>query len=724
MRRSDKFWSTIDCSSLPKEDSLLACLVVISQYYQNPRSAKSLSARLPLEDNKLTLELFPRAAKRASLNTEFVETKWKNIQPDMLPAIAIDTLGEACILIASAKGDIQLLELKGNARIQNADDYEKNFSGQIILISPEYEFSTRTEETLNETKKNWFWPVIFKSWPVYLEVVVASILINVFVIATPLFVMNVYDRVVPNNAIDTLWVLSSGVFLIYLFEFLLKSVRNYFLEVAKKKTDIELSSSIFSHTMGIKLSQRLKSIGLQANIMQSFANFREFITSSSITLLIDVPFVFLFAAVIYWIGGPLFWVPIIVIPLVIITGIVTQIPLIRLTKQSYKLNAEKQAILFESLQNIKTVKTTTAESTLQARWENIITLLAETNIKISKWASFSSNLSGLIKHCAVIVLIIWGVYLIVQGQLTLGGLIACHILNSRSIAPMGQVAGLFTRYYQSKNALEAIDKTMHLETDFDEHKPYLHRPKLQGDIEFKDVFFRYEKNTAPILKNINLTLKKGERVAFIGRTGSGKSTLVELLLQLYLPTQGAIFIDGTDYRQINPNDLRQQIGYVPQDVSLFYGSIRQNITIGDSFLDDKQLIKVCDIANIGAFSNSHPMGLDRLVGERGNELSGGQRQSVAIARALALSPNVIILDEPTSAMDNQSEQQFKVAFKKYLTCKHTLILTTHKMSMLDLVDRVVVLDDGKIVADGPKDLIMTALKKGLSVDSKVEDNEN
>lgn len=377
--------------------------------------------------------------------------------------------------------------------------------------------------------------------------------------------------------------------------------------------------------------------------------------------------------------------------------------------------AEKQAVLFESLHNAEAIKTTSAESGLQHRWENIVQLIAANSSKISHWSSYSSNFSVLIQQASTVTIVIWGVYLIAQGELTLGALIACSILTGRAIAPMTQVANLFTRYYQSVNSLKAIDKIMNLNTDIHEETGYLHRPTLTGNIQFSNVYFSYGDDKTPVLQGLNIKIKAGEKLAIIGRIGSGKSSLARLLLRLYEPTSGMIMIDGTDYRQINPDDLRQQIGYVPQDVSLFYGSVRDNIAVASPFVDDKRFIDVCNVAGIGKFTNKHPQGLDRMVGERGLELSGGQRQSVAISRALLLDPKIIILDEPTSAMDDSSERLFKMNFKKYLTDEHTLILVTHKSSMLELVDRIIVLDEGRVVADGPKEAVLSALKVGVNI---------
>lgn len=711
-------WERIDLASLPVEDSLLACLVLMTRFYHNPFSAQSLSARLPLQKNKLTLDLFTRAAARAALDTEIHQLAVDKIDNDNLPVVLLLKNGEACLLVLDESGHKKILNPADPGKMQDIDDIKSSYTGDAVFLKPEYQFTDRAEETLGKDPKNWFWKVMIKSWPTYSEVLLASLLINLFALVIPLFTMNVYDRVVPNHAIDTMWVLASGVAVVFLFDMLLKLLRSYFIDIASKRTDNELSASIFQQILGINMSVRPKSVGSLTNTVQSFEIFREFITSSTMTVLVDLPFVAIFILVIYLIGGNLFWVPLITVPIVFMIGFILQLPLIKLTKQSYQFAAEKQATLFESLANIETVKTTGAEASLQSRWEQLVQLAAKNSMKLRVVSNTSINLTAFAQQAATIIIVIAGVYKISEGEMTTGALIACTILTGRALAPMSQVASLFTRYYQATNALKSLDRIMQLPVDVSESSHFLNRPTLTGQVEFKQVCFNYSDNKLSILRSISLSIKAGEKVAIIGRVGSGKSTLARLILKLYMPTEGTILLDGTDYRQINPDDLRQQIGYVPQDVSLFYGSVRENIIIGAPFVDDASLLTAANVAGVGSFTNNHPDGFDRQVGEKGSELSGGQRQAVAIARALLRNPKLLIMDEPTSAMDDNSEKRLKNELKKFLTDEHTLILVTHKFSMLELVDRIIVLDDGKLVADGAKESVLSALRSGMTVEKE------
>lgn len=710
-------WSQIDLGKVAENDSLLACLVLLTRYYQNPFSARSLIARLPLEENKLTTDIFHRAAARASLDTEVKPFRIDEIEDHHLPAVLLKKDGEAVLLILNEKGEKAILDPKQPGTIFTFNDYNADYSDQCIFIEQQFKHTERSDETLKKQNKDWFWTVMVKSWPLYSEVLIASFLVNLFALVIPLFTMNVYDRVVPNHAIDTMWVLASGVAVVFIFDTLLKSLRSYFLDIANKNTDIELSSTIFQQVLGLSMSSRPKSVGSLANTVQSFEVFRDFITSSTMTVVIDLPFVIIFLIVIYLIGGNLVWIPFMVIPFIFIIGLLLQWPLIKLTRKSYQFSAEKQATLFESLAAIEAVKTSGAESKLQSRWEKVIDEAAKNMMKLRFVANSSVSLTNLAQQISTIVIVIAGVYMIANGDLTTGGLIACTILSSRALAPMAQVSTLFTRYFQSMNALESLNKIMGLETDIQDESRYLHRPTLKGDLDFKQMSFHYQGDDINVLQHINFKIKSGERVGIIGRVGSGKSTIGKLILKLYLPTEGSILMDGTDYKQINPDDLRQQIGYVPQDVVLFYGSIRDNICVGAPFINDNDLIQAAETTGITNFTNHHPKGFDRQVGEKGAELSGGQRQAIAIARAILTKPDILVLDEPTSSMDDNNERLIKKNLNEFLSDERTLILITHKISMLELVNRLIVLENGKIIADGPKESVLNALRSGVTVRS-------
>lgn len=697
---------------LTTHDALLGCLLILAKHFQSPCSAASLTERLPLVDNKLTPDLFVRAAERAGLAAEINMIPFVDISRLALPAVLLLEEGDACLLLKKTKETCSILTHRtgqGEISIPTAE-LENNYSGYAIFVKPIYQFSRRAKANAKKDPKNWFWDTVIKSWPAYIEILAASVLINVFGLAVPLFTMNVYDRVVPNQATETMWVLASGIALIFIFDVFLKSLRGYFIDIASKKMDVKLSAIIFEHTLGIQIGSRPTSVGAFANVIQSFEGFRDFITSTTITVLVDLPFVFLYLFVIYYLGGVLVIVPLAVLPIVFAMGLLLQPPLTRLTKSTFQLASEKQATLIESLSGIEAIKSSGAEGMMQGRFEQIVIYAAKLGATLRLLVNSSINISNLAQQVSSIVIIIFGVYKIIEGELTVGALIACTILAGRSLAPMGQVAAIFTRYYQSVQAYHSINGIMQLPTDVQEATHYLHRPNLQGSIEFKNVEYHYPEQTQPVLNNVSFKIEAGEHVGIIGRIGSGKSTIAKLILGLYRPDKGSIYVDGTDYLQLNPADLRRQIGYAPQDVVLFYGSIKDNIRMGAPYVDDDKILKAADLACVTQFTKTHPEGFDRQVGERGSRLSAGQREAVAMARAMLLSPHILVFDEPTASMDDGSEAHVRHNISNHLDKNTTLVLVTHKVSMLDLVERLIVLDNGRVVADGPKEAVLIALR--------------
>ncbi len=704
-------WDVSD-ELLTTHDPLLACLLILAKHYQSPCSAASLTERLPLVNNKLTPSLFVRSAERAGLVASINKIALSQINHIALPAVLLLKGGSACLLLeTSADTSTVLMHETGQGELNLPNqELEEDYSGYAIFVKPIYQFTRRTKETFKKEPRNWFWNTVIKSWPAYIEVLAASVLINVFALAIPLFTMNVYDRVVPNQATETMWVLASGIGLIFIFDVFLKALRGYFIDVASKKMDVKLSAIIFEHILGIQIASRPSSVGAFANVIQSFEGFRDFITSTTITVLVDLPFVCLYLFVIYYLGGALVIVPLAVLPIVFIMGLLLQPPLTRLTKATYQLASEKQATLIESLAGIEAIKSSGAEGMMQSRFEQVVIYAAKLGANLRLLVNSSINVSNLAQQISNVVIVIFGVYKIIDGKLTVGALIACTILAGKALAPMGQVAAIFTRYYQSVQAYHSLNKVMQLPTDVQEATHYLHRPNIKGTIEFKNVEYHYPEQSQPILNNITFTIRAGEHVGIIGRIGSGKSTIAKLILGLYRPDEGSISIDGTDYLQLNPADLRRQIGYVAQDVVLFYGSIKDNIRMGAPYVDDEKILKAAELAGVIHFTKNHPEGFDRQVGERGNRLSVGQRQAVAMARAMLLSPHILIFDEPTASMDDGSEAQLRQNIKNHLDKHSTLILVTHKVSMLDLVERLIVIDNGRIVADGPKEAVLMALR--------------
>lgn len=697
-----------------KVDGLLECLILLTEMEHRPFSSDALCAGLPLINNRLNPELFIRAAKRADLTSRIVQRKIIDIPSQVLPSVLILKNDSACVVtsIDRDKGQVEVhVQGEKKKRSFSLSEIESLYTGYAIFVQRDHTFDERTPEVVNVRSRHWFWGAMADAWPIYRDVLLGSFLINLFALVSPLFIMNVYDRVVPNNATETLWVLAIGVTIVMVFDFIVKSLRGYFIDIAGKKIDVTLSALIYEKVMGLKMHVRPASVGAFANNLRAFEGIRDFITSATISTLVDLPFVILFLIVIAWIGGPLVFVPLAGIPIIILYSMFIQNSLKEAVDHTFRGSSQKNAMLIESLTAMETIKTLGAEGTMQRKWESAVGYISTWSLRARLLSSSSVNLATLVQQMAMVGIVVYGVYLIGAGDLTTGGLIACVMLTGRALAPTGQLANLATQYHQSKAGLSSLDEVMKLPVERPLEKKFIHRPHFEGAVTLQDVSFSYPDCEDKSLNNISFTIKKGEHVALIGRIGSGKTTIEKLLMGLYDPQEGAIRIDGIDSRQIDPIDLRRNIGYVPQDITLFYGSVRDNIVYAMPNADDDAVLRAARIAGVTDFVDRHPMGFDMPVGERGEGLSGGQRQAVAIARALLLNPSILLLDEPSNSMDNTTEEQLKQRLVEVIKDR-TLILVTHRASLLSFVNRLIVLDNGRLIADGPKEDVLAALKQG------------
>ncbi len=692
-------------------DSLLESLLIVSQSYGHKSTGETILAGLPLERQKLTPNLFVEAAERCGLTAKITKQSLKKIHTDLLPAIILLKDDHTCIITEVNGSEFTVIEPqnKDTTTKVTKEELKKIYSGYTIYTQETFEFDERTAELAADEPKHWFWGVVQKAWATYSEVLIASLLINVFAIAVPLFVMNVYDRVVPNNAVETLWVLSIGMLIVIVFEFIMRTLRGYYIDSAGRKIDLQLSSKTFAHVVGLRMADRPNSVGSLSNTMQSFEAFREFITSASISLLVDLPFSLLFVAVIWLISPNIVIVPVIAIPLILLVSLAIQKPIEYYVDKSYRHSAEKQAILVESLSSSETIKSLNAEGSRQKQWEQVTNESTKLGLKVRSLVNFGMNFAIGVQYLSLIFVVITGVYAIAAGELTIGGLIACSILNGRALAPIVQAANLLVRYKQSTAALNALDSIMEKETDRPKRSNYIELKELKGSVEFKDVDFAYPNQPVPALHNISLKINPGDKVGIVGPAGSGKSTLSKIILKFYQPNTGHILIDDIDGVQIDPAFLRRHIGYIPQNVTLFHGSIRDNIVMAAPYIDDEALLRAAKISGVHQFVNEHPEGYDRQVGEGGNLLSGGQKQAIAIARAILLDPQVYLFDEPTNSLDNARIKEFITQMEQHIQGK-TFIVVSHKASILSLVDQLVVMQSGKIVARGPKEKILNKIK--------------
>ena len=679
------------------QDPLLNSLIYVSRYYGLANSPEALINGLPLSDGKLTPFLFPRSAERAGLVAKENRSDLTAISDLVLPVVLLLKGGDACVLNGFNRESNEAEIVTGESGLVPVlvpiDELKPQYIGRYFLVKKQFRYDERSPEVLKTNHNHWFWGTIWQSKNIYRDVFIASILINLFAIAAPMFTRIVYDKVVPNLAFETLWVLASGIFVIFLFDLVLKLMRSYFIDIAGKKSDILISSKLFSKVLGIRMEARPPSVGAFARHLQEFESIREFFTSATIGSLIDLPFAILFLFLIWLMAGNLVLVPIAGVLILVIYSLLIQGPLRRAIEEGSRLASQKYANLIESLAGLETVKLFGAQSQFQFRWEEAVAHMANWSIKSRRITDGIQNTASFVQQASNVGMIIFGVYLIAEGSLTMGGLIAATMLSGRAIGPMVQLSLLSTRYNQAKSSLTIIEQIMAMPDEQEEGKRYIHRPIIHGKIELDKVTSHYPDSPVASLRNLSLTINPGEKVAIIGRIGSGKTTLERVILGLFRPTEGHVRIDDTDIDQLHHIDIRRNIGCVPQDNHLFYGSIRDNITLGRPLADDRDIMDAANRAGVTSFTQQDPAGLERQVGEGGQLLSGGQRQAISIARALLGRPPVLLMDEPTSAMDNRSEMHIKqqlVQLKK----NETLILITHKTSMLEVVDRVIVMEKG------------------------------
>ena len=669
---------------------------------------------LPIHNEVMNYSMFTQAAHRLGLITKNVKRKKiKDITKLALPSVLILAKNRACVLIDyDLESGIATTIMPGISLGQTQitiDRLEEEYLGEAIIIKPEYNYKNRIDnDIVIDSPQSWFWGTMKRNISIYKQVAIISLFINLFILATPLFTMNVYDRVLPNNAMETLWALFIGISIIMVFDFIMKMVRSYFLGIAGKRADTVISNKIFSHLLNIKMNAKPASTGQFVSRLQSYESVREFFTSATIAAIVDLPFVIIFIMVIFFIGGPLGYITLAIVFILITTSRYMQKPLKKIVEQSVKEEQLKQTTLIEAVTGLEIIKSIRAQNRMKTHWDKSISKTVH-YAEQGQFLSHSINyFTAFMSQFSNILIVAAGVYLASAGELTMGGIIAAMMLNGRVIAPVSQIVGMIIRYDRTMLSLKNLDEIMQMPVE-KEDRNYISRPNLKGDIELKDLEFTYSEKKYKILKDINITIKDGEKVAILGKIGSGKSTLLKLIMNLYEPDNGSVLIDGVDTRQIDPVDLRKSMGIVPQEPFLFMGSIKDNITIGEQFVTDEELLKVSRIAGLHEFLDKHEAGFDLIVGERGEGLSGGERQSVTLARALISNPNIIMLDEPTNAMDKQAETSFINKLEEIIKDK-TLVLVTHKTSLLKLVDRVIILENGKVVADGTKEEIFKTSK--------------
>lgn len=665
--------------------------------------------------------------KSEGFENQILQRKLIDIPKLAVPVVLLLKDSEAAVVTKIFhEGDVRtyrIQQLDGMMLEISEQDLAEQYLGYAWFIKPKISSDLRSELPEYHMPKAWFFKVIWRFKKYYYQVIISTFLINFLALVSSLYVMNVYDRVIPNKSYNTLWVLSIGVFVAISFEFIAKLIRAHLTDIAGKKADLIISSALFRRVLGINLQERPASSGSYASNLREYESVREFMTSASLLTLVDLPFLILFIGVIWIVGGYLALVPLTIIPTVIIVGIIAQGPLSKYINESMRESSQRQGLAVEALEGIETLKTNNAFNWAQKRWDFFTAKTSASSIKLKDTSNFVINFSVAMQQLNTVGLVLLGTYLIhsqsPDHKITMGALIASVILSGRALAPLAQIAGLATRFQQAWLALKGANSIIERKTDRDHNRNYVTLKTVKGKINFNNVQFIYTKDGAPAIDGFKLEIKPGEKVGILGKIGSGKSTALKMAVGFYEPTKGAVCLDDVDLRQIDPNYLRNQVLLLEQNPHIFLGTLRENLDIArmDGFSSDQDLILALHRFGLDKLIRSHPRGLDMPIGENGLGLSGGQKQVLALARMTLRDPRVVLLDEPTTGLDQNTENQALYSIANW--CRNrTMLVVTHRPQVLKIVNRIVVVENGKVVMDGPRDAVLRKLQENEEAQEK------
>ncbi len=716
-------------ASPAETDSLLQTLIWVCSRHGVQKSPASFLAGLPSND-RLSVEHGIRAMQAAGFAVKLVERNPSSLPAELLPAVLLNRDGTAYVLLnviregASTRFELYEAGPSGRSLFLTEHELRERHGGHCLLIKqlPKEGSAGSEDEKVAQGGSMWLWKVVWRYRRYYYDSIIAAVLINVLSTLAGLFAIHVYDRVIPLKAYSTLWALVVGVGIAILFEAATRQIRDYLMDLAARKADITLSSALFRQALGLRLEHTPPSSGAFAHQVRQFETVRNFGTSASLAVVTDLPFSLLFLFMIFTVAGQLAVVPAVVIVVSVITALLVQYPLHRYMMQTYRDQAQMMGVLIESIEGIETLRVTGASGIMTKRYEELNAASAFSGMRFRILSNIVMTYFNMIQQAGNIVMLVWGVYLIHSGDISTGALVGSLMFAGRAIGPVGQFIGLTTQWQTAKAAMSGLNDLMKLPVERDPTRSYLQKPDIDGKIEIQKLSFAYPStgtHTAPIaLRDVSLKIEPGERVAFVGKIGSGKSTLLRMIAGLYQPIEGQVKIDGIDIRQIDPVDFRNHIGYVTQDLRLFRGTLRENIFLGRPGANIDAFMDVVALTGLDKIADAHPMGYDMPIGAMGLGLSGGQRQLVALARALITEPKILLMDEPTSAMDMQTEAMFTKRLNDIVKDR-TVIIVTHRPSLLSVVDRIVVMDQQRMVADGPKEKILAMLAgSGSSAVSK------
>ena len=698
-------------------DPLLHCLALATHLLGRPVHVAALRAGFAVDNNgHIPAESLPDMARQQGLMAAWSRTRPSSVPSYALPVVVPLQDGRACVLRSIEQSQAQVLfpESGQQELVMPVAELDAVSTGEVLVVRKPRERADQTLTPMRGAAFEWFWGTLWRFRHFYLESMLATVVANILALASVFFTMNVYDRVVPTQAYASLWTLAIGTLLAAVLEFVMRWLKARLVDLGGKRADLAINATLLREIMSIRLEHRPQSIGIFSSSMKDFEALRDFFSSASLVVLADLPFVLLFVVLVAVVGGPLAWVPAAAVPAVLVVAWLAQKPLTISMRENMKESGDKQSVLVESVLNLELLKAHNAEGYLQRRWEQSNLAGADSYRKIRSVSNLITGLIGLLSQWVTVIMVVWGVYLIHANQLTLGGLIACVILTGRAISPLGSVLGLASRYQQAKTALETLEGLIKRPRDREVDKRYVVPEEVKGQLEALDLEFSYPgESRLPVLRRLNVSVMAKSHVALLGRVGSGKSTLIRLLAGLYLPLGGSVRLDEIDVRQIDPNEFRARIGYVPQEPQLFMGTLRENLILSDSWITDVKIVQVLQALDMYNMVAAHPKGLDMPLTEAGGGLSGGQRQLVSLARLMLRDPSLVFMDEPTAHMDQNTEARVIHVLGEWLRGR-TLVLATHRPQLLEWVDRIAVIDAGQCLAEGPKADMLDKLSKGIS----------
>jgi len=693
----------------------LQAVLNIAKHYRIEPSEERIRLQLDWNQHHDIDEMLKIVSRQMGLNVRKNKFDSSLLNPWRLPLLVEFDSGDVGVIERiDTQGNVSV-QLSGDAGLSQSFTIEQLETGakHIYILRPESSVpDARVDEYIKPFEKNWFWSIVLKDWKRYIDVMFASLIANILALATIVFSMNVYDRVIPSQSIPTLWVLAGGVLIAAIFEFVLRVSRIYLSDIIGKRADLKISDRVFGHSLRIKNSERSKSTGTFISQIRELEGVRELVTSTTVTAIADLPFFFLFLGIFWIIGGNLFWVMLLVVPLMILPGILAQKKLAKLAQLGMSESAIRNALLVEAVQGIEDIKLLRAETRFQNQWNHMNEVSADVSMQQRKIVGLMTAWTQKIQGLTFAIVVLVGVFAVMDGEMTIGALVACSILSSRMLAPISQITGVLGRLQQAKVAKGGLDELMKKPVDQPGYSHLIHRPVLDGHYDLSGVVFKYgDDDPKPSLVIPKLEIKPGEKIAILGRNGAGKSTLLQVLSGMQTPAQGKVKLDGIDLTLIDPSDVRRDMGLLNQNSQLIYGSIRENLTLGAPLATDQQILEALQITSALNFVQEKKEGLDHIILEGGVGFSGGQRQALLLAWLLIRQPKILLLDEPTAAIDDVSEKQLIDHLKGYL-CHRTLVVATHRRAVLELVDRILVVNDGKIVMDGPRDQILNQSQVG------------